>query len=520
MILGSIDKIKKVDLQTLEELKGEKILEFVDLELISKITPYCQKYKTAIGFTLNKDSCIQEIFVGSDYKALPLDDKDNLQTPQGRLFNIVFAEKTKINPIEQTFLRRKRLECICKISYDEKFNGAEIALLKIDEVKTMSVESVEFINKYGIEQKIEDNLAEFKEFRKKGFDTTDEHERAIIVGVGRRGEDIETGLNELENLANSAGIEVVGRFTQTRKVPDKAYYVGVGKLEEIREEIAQKQANIVIFDDELSGNKIKNLEDELEVKVSDRSNVILDIFAKRASSNEGRLQVNLARMKYNFSRIPAFQNTENKGLGMRGVGETKMELSRRALKNKMFAIENQIKEIKSQRQIRRLRRKDNSEKIVSLVGYTNAGKSTLLNKMTDAQAFAEDMLFATLDTTTRECYLDPNCKVLLTDTVGFIDKLPHEFIDAFSATLEESVESDLLLIVVDISDPEVQRKYDVVIDTLTKIKANEIKSIVLLNKSDAKTTHKLNTNRQTIEISAKSGEGIPQLKKELKRLLF
>ncbi len=520
MILGSIDKLKKVDLQTLEELKGERMNEFVDLELISKIALFCQKYKVDIGFTLNKDRCVQEIFVGSDYKSLLLDDKDNSQTPQGRLFNVVFAKKTKINPIEQTFLRRKRLECICKIAYYDKFNGAEIALLDINEMKTMSVESVEFINKYGVEQKIEDCLSNFKDFRKKGFDTVGEHDRAIIVGVGRRGEDIEKGLNELENLANSAGTEVVGRFSQTRKVPDKAYYIGVGKLDEIREEIAQKQANVVIFDDELSGNKIKNLENELEVKITDRTNIILDIFAKRANSNEGRLQVNLARMKYNFSRIPAFQNAENKGLGMRGAGETKMELNRRVLKNKMFAIENQIKEIKSQRQIRRLRRKNNSEKVVSLVGYTNAGKSTLLNKMTDAQVFAEDMLFATLDTTTRECYLDPNCKVLLTDTVGFIDKLPHEFVDAFSATLEESIEADLILIVVDISDPDVQRKYDVVIDTLTKIKANEIKSIVLLNKSDAKSTYKLNTNRQTIEISAKSGEGIPQLKKEIKRILF
>ena len=520
MILGNIDKVKKVDLEFLENLKSEKLREFVDFDLISKITPLCQKYKTDIGFALNKDKCVQDIFIGSDYKALPLDDMDTFQTPQGRVFNIVYAETTQITPIEQTLLRRKRLECVCKIACTEKFNGAVIALLNLDDIKIINVDSVEFINKYGIEQKIEDYLTEFKEFRKKGFDTSSEHERAIMVGVGRRGEDIETGLNELENLANTAGIEVVGRFAQTRKVPDKAYYVGVGKLDEIREEIAQKQANVVIFDDELSGNKIKNLEDELEVKVTDRSNIILDIFAKRASSNEGRLQVNLARMKYNFSRIPAFQNTENKGLGMRGAGETKMELSRRVLKNKMFAIENQIKEIKSQRQIRRLRRKDNSEKVVSLVGYTNAGKSTLLNKLTDAQVFAENMLFATLDTTTRECYLDPNCKVLLTDTVGFIDKLPHEFIDAFSATLEEATESDLLLIVVDISDPEVQRKYDVVIDTLTKIKANDIKSIVLLNKSDAKNTHKLNTNRQTIEISAKSGEGVPQLKKELKRILF
>lgn len=520
MIFGNTEKIKKNDLTQLSEFGNFEFNELVDLNFIEKLLPFCSKYKTDVGFVLNKDMRVENFFVGSDYKSLPLDDGDAYQTPQNRVFNVIFGENCKINAIEQTFLKRKRLECICKIAFDGSFNGAQVAYTSLDAVKFIDVESVEFINKYGIEQKLSDAIALFKENRKKGFDTEGDHERAIIVGVGRRGEDIDTSLNELENLANSAGIEVVGRFTQTRKMPDKAYYVGVGKLDEIREEIAAKQANIVIFDDELSGNKIKNLEDELEVKVTDRSNIILDIFAKRASSNEGRLQVNLARMCYNFSRVPAFQNPESKGLGMRGAGETKMELSRRVLKNKMYAIEKQIKDIKEQRQLRRVRRKENSEKVVSLVGYTNAGKSTLLNKMTDAQAFAENMLFATLDTTTRECFLDPQCKVLLTDTVGFIDKLPHEFIDAFSATLEESVESDLLLIVVDVSDPEVQRKYDVVIDTLTKIKANEIKSLVLLNKSDSTTTYKLNTNRPTFSISAKSGEGLPQLKKELKRLLF
>lgn len=520
MILGNIDKIKKNDIKILEEIVGTKFNEFADLSTLSKIAEFCVKYKTDIGFVLNDAMCVQNIFVASEYKQLPLDDADEFQTPKGRVYNVVYGTNCKINAIEQTFLKRKRLECICKIAYDEEYKCAEVAYLNIDAVKIVNVESVQFINKYGIEEKIGDALELFKENRKKGFLTSEWLERAIIVGVGRRGEDIEVGLNELENLASSAGIEVVGRFMQTRKMPDKSYYVGVGKLEEIREEIAEKQANVVIFDDELSVNKIKNLEDELDVKVVDRSNIILDIFAKRASSNEGRLQVALARMKYNFSRVPAFQNTENRGLGMRGSGETKMELSRRTLKNKMFAIEKQIKDIKTQRQLRRVRRKENSEKVVSLVGYTNAGKSTLLNKMTDAQAFAEDLLFATLDTTTRECYLDPNSKVLLVDTVGFIDKLPHEFIEAFSATLEESVESDLLLIVVDVSDPEVQRKYDVVIETLKKIKANEIKSIVLLNKSDASKTYALNTNRPTLAISARSGEGIPQLKKELKRLLF
>ncbi len=518
MIYGNLDKIKKFDIQELSKLVNIHFEDIVDYDFLILLSDYVKKYQMDVGFYLNNDNKLQYIFFGT-YDDLPLDNAESFDIPEGRLFVITYGV-SKINGLDKAYLRKKHLQFICKISFDGSIKNAEVAILDTEDIKVIEINSVEYINKYGIEDKLLESRENYKNLSKKGYDTDDTQERAILVGIGRRGEDIESCLNELEGLAKTNGITVVGKFMQTRKMPDKLYHIGSGKLDELREAIAENQANVVIFDDELSSNKIRNLEDELDVKVTDRSNVILDIFAKRAKSNEGRLQVNLARMKYNFSRVNAFQNTASKGLGMRGVGETQMELSRRILKNKMHTIEEQIKELKKQRELRRLRRKENSEKVVALVGYTNAGKSTLLNKLTDAEALAEDMLFATLDTMTRECYLDPNTKILLTDTVGFIDKLPHEFIDAFSATLEESIESDLLLIVVDISDPECQRKYEVVIDTLTKIKANKVPSIVVLNKGDCKDKYSINTSKETIEISARSGENIPQLKKLIKQKLF
>lgn len=519
MILGDINKVKKFDLNELGKMIGIKFDDIVDYDFLLLLSDYKVKYGIDIGFYLDKDNKISCIFFGS-YNDLPIDNADEYDVPQGRLFIISDKDIFHISNADKAYLRKKHLEMICKIAYNNGIVGAEAAILDVNEIKIIEIASVEFINKYGLDEKINESTENFKNLAKKGFSTDENKQRAVIVGVGRRGEDIDICLNELQGLAEADDIEVVGRFSQTRKMPDKAYHIGTGKLDDLRNIIAEKQANVVVFDDELSANKIRNLEDELDVKVIDRANVILDIFAKRAKSNEGRLQVNLARMKYNITRVGAFQNTASKGLGMRGVGETQMELNRRILKNKMYNVEQQIKEMKKQREIRRMRRKENSEKVVALVGYTNAGKSTLLNKITDAQAFAENMLFATLDTMTRECYLDSNTKVLLTDTVGFIDKLPHEFIDAFSATLEESIESNLLLIVVDISDPECQRKYEVVLNTLEKINANQIPSIVVLNKSDAKTIYPLNTSKETITISAKSGEGIPQLKKLIKAKLF
>ncbi len=519
MIYGDIEKIKKFDLIELEKLIGIKIDGIVDYDLLLLLGSYKQKYNIDIGFVLDDDNKIVYIFF-NNYANLPIDNADELNVPQGRLFLLTNGNNLHISNADKAYLRKKHLQFICKVIYDGGIKNAEVAILDVDDIKLQDITSVEFINKYGIDEKLQEALQSFKELGKGGFSTNENDQRAVLVGVGRRGDDIEVCLNELQGLAEADDISVVGRFWQTRKKPDRAYHIGIGKLDELRDIIAEKQANLVIFDDELSANKIKNLEDELEVKVEDRANIILDIFAKRAKTNEGRLQVNLARMKYNLSRVNAFQNTASKGLGMRGVGETQMELNRRILKNKMYSVEKQIEQMKKQRELRRMRRKENREKVVALVGYTNAGKSTLLNKLTDADAFVENMLFATLDTMTRECYLDAQTKVLLTDTVGFIDKLPHEFIDAFSATLEESIESNLLLIVVDISDADCQRKYEVVLSTLEKIKANNIPSLVVLNKSDANSKYTINTSKETILVSARSGEGIPQLKKKIKEYLY
>jgi len=252
--------------------------------------------------------------------------------------------------------------------------------------------------------------------------------------------------------------------------------------------------------------------------------LILDIFAKRATSNEGRMQVNLAQMKYSYPRIIAYQSSNGRfgsgGVGMRGPGETKMELSKRILKDKIFDTEKQIDKLKQQRELRREKRKDNREKVVAIVGYTNSGKSSLMNKLTNAQCLAEDKLFATLDTTTRECYLDDKTKILLVDTVGFINKLPHEFINAFASTLEESIDSDLLLIVVDNAHVQVQQQYDVVEKVLEELKANNIPKLVVANKIDKKGELSFKAKEDVVMISAKFETNLDVLRKKIKKMLF
>ncbi|MDO5377144.1 MAG: GTPase HflX [Clostridia bacterium] len=346
--------------------------------------------------------------------------------------------------------------------------------------------------------------------------TEEVKERAYLVGL-----DSERSLEELARLADTAGAVVVGSMLQKKTRPDTATYIGSGKAEELSLDCQAKEADIAIFDDELSGVQIRNLEELLRgVKVLDRTALILDIFAQRAQSREGRLQVELAQMAYQLPRLTGHGIAMSRlggGIGTRGPGETRLELDRRRIRRRMSDLRREIDELSSQRELRRSRREKNKAPVVALVGYTNAGKSTLLNTLSGAGVLAEDKLFATLDPVVRTVKCPGGGEFLLVDTVGFISKLPHALVDAFRSTLEEALLADVLLIVSDGASGELERQHDVVLEVLRSLGAGDKVKIDVINKVDL-----LEETPQwpgAVAVSAKTGEGMDELLKEIHRKL-
>ncbi|MBQ3494814.1 MAG: GTPase HflX [Clostridia bacterium] len=339
-------------------------------------------------------------------------------------------------------------------------------------------------------------------------------EKAFLVGVTfSNKENVEISLKELKRLAETAGVEVVGsNFQQIRQVTP-ATLIGTGKVEEIGIEIEQTGANVVVVDHELTGAQARNLSDIWNVKVIDRITLILDIFASRAISNEGKLQVELAQLKYNLPRLAGISGTSGRfgsgGVGMRGPGETKLELEKRLAHANIQKLEKEIQKIKQNREVQKKSRYENQTFNVAIVGYTNAGKSTLLNLITKASIYADDKLFATLDTTSRNVWLDVGKKIVLTDTVGFISKLPHNLVDAFSSTLEEAKCADLILHVIDASNPDYKVQKQVVEEVLKDIGITA-EIVNVYNKCDILEQKPENDG---IYISAKKNMGIDELKK-------
>ncbi len=319
------------------------------------------------------------------------------------------------------------------------------------------------------------------------YETEEKQETIILVAVSTDGEnDIEESLDELEELVNTAGAVVVGRITQNLEHRNSATYIGTGKVQELKELIQDVDADAIVCDDELSPAQYKNLEDELNVKIMDRTLVILDIFAKRAKTAEGKIQVELAQLRYRSTRLIGMANLSRQGggIGTRGPGEKKLEVDRRLIRNRISQLKQEIQEMENHRQVMRAKRQNNLLPVVAIVGYTNAGKSTLLNTLTDAKVLEEDKLFATLDPTTRNYKLPDGQEVLLTDTVGFIRKLPHHLIDAFRSTLEEAKYSDIILHVVDCSNPSMDKNIHTVYQTLDILEVKNKIIITVFNKQD------------------------------------
>lgn len=359
----------------------------------------------------------------------------------------------------------------------------------------------------------------------------EEVERAILCGVHTGAIDTlsdttEETIAELERLADTAGAETVGYMLQNKPQIEKATYIGDGKIEELKTACLELDANLVIFDDELSPIQIRNLEDRLNVRVIDRSMLILDIFARHAVTGEGKIQVELAQLKYLLPRLTGMGSKLSRlggGVGTRGPGETKLETDRRHIYRRIDHLKEELREVKKHRELLRSRRKKENRYMVAIVGYTNAGKSTLLNRLTGADVLAQDKLFATLDPTIRGLTLSDKREVMLVDTVGFIRKLPHHLVEAFKSTLEEAVFADLLMIVADGADTEVDMHLEIVSRLLADIGSNDKPKFVVFNKSDLipedKNLSVLSGGLPYVEISAKDNIGIENLLMTLEDLV-
>ena len=339
-------------------------------------------------------------------------------------------------------------------------------------------------------------------------------EKAILVGFGE--------LDELRELARAAGGRVVKEIVQHREKPDPALFVGKGKAEELREEVLLDGADLVIFDDDLSPAQMRNLERMLETKVIDRTGLILDIFARRAHTREGKLQVELAQLTYTMSHLGGSGEWLSRlggGIGTRGPGETQLEVDRRRLRGRMSRLKKELEQVRKHRRLHRDRRRRGELPIVSLVGYTNAGKSTLFQTLSGKDTLISGRVFATLDPLVRRVHLGVGPDILLSDTVGFIRKLPHQLVTAFRATLEEVVASDLILHVVDVADPDHDEKARVALEVLTQIGGGDIPRLSVYNKADIAEALSQALGENEVLISAVTGEGIAQLKERISALV-
>ena len=359
------------------------------------------------------------------------------------------------------------------------------------------------------------------------YEMKETEERVILVGVQEQeGEPEEESLDELAELARTAGAQVVGRLIQKREAMHPATYVGKGKILELKELLWETDATGIICDDELTSVQLNHLEEELECKIVDRTLLILDIFAGRAVSREGKIQVELAQLKYRAARLVGLRNSLSRlggGIGTRGPGEKKLEMDRRLIRERISRLKKELREVEEHRERLRTQRKRSNLKVAALVGYTSAGKSSLENALTGAGVLEDAMLFATLDTTTRALKLADTQEILLSDTVGFIRKLPHHLIEAFKSTLEEAKYADVILHVVDASNPQVEEQMFIVYETLRELGVKDKTIVTLFNKQDRLAGNEILRDFKAdyvLKISARTGLGLDELKNTLEKILI
>lgn len=521
---GNLTGIKSAMLDRLKSLYDFKqgLDEFASFELLSELCACSGEINREISVYISRDGSIVDVSVGDSAKvSMP---SMRLVRNEDRLCGVrcIHTHPSgdgRLSGVDLGTLRSMKLDCMAAVGVsDGKPTQLYAAYLGDFDEDTGSRAALVYgpMRPYKLPQKA--LIAEIFNSDDRFRSTTKEveaveQERAVLVGIDND-EGYDT-LEELNELAKTAGALVVGKVRVRRRTIDNATYVGSGKANELSLMGSELEADLFIFDDELSAIQLRTLEETLGARVIDRTTLILDIFAARATSREGKLQVELAQMRYRLPRLIGQGQVLSRlggGIGTRGPGEKKLEIDRRRIRRRVFELETELSEIEKQRGLRRESRKANRIPLVALVGYTNAGKSTMLNALTDSNVLAEDKLFATLDPVVRKITLSGGTEALLSDTVGFINKLPHDLVEAFKSTLEEVSNSDLILQVVDISCPYHEKQMRVVDGVLESLHAADIPRIIVFNKADAIPSCDLPAESENrLNVSALRGTGIEKL---------
>ena len=518
MINGNIDGIKNSILEKLEELFEERVFkEQLLSEKIIDILCFCTNYiDREISVAIDRRGEIKDISIGdSSTVKMPQISIKQKRLSGVRIIHTHPNGNSRLSAIDLAALIKLKLDCMVSIGVLEgKLNGISVGFCDVYNYMMIPKTSLNLNLKEALNFNFLERVYEIEKLIKEVDDIDEEKERAVLVGI----DDMEA-LDELAELAYACNVDVLQRFLQKNHKAEAATFIGSGKLEELSLICQATKANVVIFDDELSGSQARNIEEVLGVKVIDRTVLILEIFAKRAKSRESKIQVELAQLNYRYSRLIGFGTVLSRlggGIGTRGPGETKLETDRRHIRNRIAELKEHLEKVSKNREVQRSSR--SALPVVALVGYTNAGKSTLRNNFCEHYAprdqrisdgvYVADMLFATLDTTSRMIVLEDSREALFIDTVGFIQKLPHELIEAFKSTLEEVVNASLLLHVVDSSSEYALNQIEAVDKVLEELKCTDKKQIILLNKLDIVDENRIEylkgklSNKKVLEISA------------------
>ncbi|WP_297416863.1 GTPase HflX [Clostridium sp.] len=529
MIYGNIEGIKKSIIDELESIYSIRSLkdEICDIEILNIISRISSFIEREVSVGINRKGNVTSVAIGDSTSVeVPIIDIEEKRLSGIRVIHTHPNGYCNLSALDLTALLKLKLDAIVSVAIlDGKIIDFSLGMLTLynnkletDEKRNLSLEEITSIH-------ILDRIRFIENLIKTNDVIEDTEEKAILVGS-----DTKESLEELAELTEACNIPVLKTVFQSRSKVDAAYYIGRGKVLEIASMRQVERANVIIFDDELSGSQVRNLEAALGAKVIDRTTLILEIFATRAKSKESKIQVELAQLKYRLSRLQGLGTILSRtggGIGTRGPGEKKLETDRRHIMETVYDLKDELKKIKKTRDVQREKRNKENIPKVSLVGYTNAGKSTLRNALCDIAAkkenkikekvFEANMLFATLDTTTRALTLSKKGIITLTDTVGFVRKLPHDLVEAFKSTLEEVIFSDLLCHVIDASSDTAAEQYEAVNEVLNELGVLEKETVLVLNKIDKATEEQMSKiketigNKDIIEISAKEKTNLEEL---------